>query len=824
MLQAFAKKIAGWTNERKLASVRPIVSTINELEQAIRTLDDDALRAKTAAFKAQFQRGESLDKILPEAFAICREAARRVLGLRAFDVQLIGAIFLHRRTVVEMQTGEGKTLVAIFPAYLNALTGKGVHIITANEYLARRDAETMGEVYKALGLSVAVVSSQQNEATKRAAYAADITYSTHSELGFDYLRDNMKASLKDIVQRGHHYAIIDEADNIMLDEGLTPLVIAGPQSDTGELYKLIDIIVSDLEPEHFDVDKTTRRALFTELGFHHLEQTLQQKDLIESGKDLFDPENASIVNHLHRSLQARNIFLRDQHYVVHDGRVILINESTGRTMPSRRLGEGLHQAIEAKEGVAVQAESAVRSSISSQNFLRLYIGLAGMTGTAVTDADEFMSTFGLEVVQIPPNRTSQRKDEKTRSFRTADEKMDALLAMIRDAHSCGQPVLVGTKSIEKSELLSAKLTIATIPHRVLNAHHHEEEATIIADAGRLGAVTIATNMAGRGTDIQLGGYLNHTEAFLEDRTKVLEAGGLLVIGAEHYESRRIDNQLRGRSGRQGDPGRTCFFVSLEDDLLRLFVKDECDKIYGSNKGRALTAGSSQLVSMVELAQSKSQNRHFNARKSLLEYDDVVNEQRKTIFDLRRTILQTNDLGPMIADMRKQAIKQLVDVHVPHDHSASDWGGDELQQICQDQLGISIPVRDWLKEPDINRSILTDRIEAAADSALVDKFNRFGNETAHNFGKQILLKIIDSNWCLHVSDLEELKRAVGLRVYASRVPLVEFKIDSFAMFQTMLARISIEFMKRLSQIEPMDRQSQTQLLAQFIAKQQAGSPL
>jgi len=822
MLHAIAKRILGTSNERKLKSVTSLVAKINELEPKFRSSTDSELRQNTATFKRRLKNGEPLDAFIPEAFANCREAALRVLGIRAFDVQLIGGAFLHRQNIVEMQTGEGKTLVATFPAYLNALNEKGVHIVTANEYLAKRDAEVMGKVYASLGISVGVVHSEQRESAKRAAYAADVTYSTYSEFGFDYLRDNMKASLKDMVQRGHFYAIVDEADSIMIDEGRTPLVIAGPSTDIGALYQKIDSVVSGLEPHHIEIDDSFRQTNFTEAGQLHIELMLLQDGLLGPDKNLFDRENTSLFNHLYQSLRAHQLYFRDRHYVVHDGSVILIDESTGRAMPSRRLEDGLHQAIEAKEGVEVKAESTVLSSMSCQNYFRLYEKLSGMTGTAATDADEFMTTYKLDVVQIPPNVPSQRRDEATRSYRTTEDKLEAIVDTIRKAHERGQPVLAGTTSIEKSELFSSRLAAAGIPHNVLNANHHEKEAAIIANAGRFGAVTIATNMAGRGTDIQLGGVAETKDDLLTERARVVEAGGLLVLGTEHHDSQRIDNQLRGRAGRQGDLGHTIFFVSLEDDLLRNFEQDKVgDSAVDGPIEKTATSEALHLSDKVRKAQRRAQNRSFEARKRLLEFDDAVSEQRKSIFGMRRTILQSTDLTSMFSELRHQVIDRAVDLQVPEHNYASEWSADELGAICREQLGLDLPIKDWWMEPDMSRDILKSRIMAESDIRSSEKFDRFGLETVNNFGKQLLLKTVDSNWRYHVWDLEQLKAAVGLRVYASRTPLLEFKLESFAMFQDLLQRIGQEFTARFAQMQPLSEQSQTQFLARLLARKRDG---
>ncbi|MGB8624291.1 MAG: preprotein translocase subunit SecA, partial [Paracoccaceae bacterium] len=645
-----AKKVFGTPNDRKVKATRPLVEKINELEPEFEKLSDDEIKEKTQDFMRRVQEGESLDDLLPEAFANCREAARRALGLRAFDVQLMGGIFLHQGNIAEMKTGEGKTLVATFPAYLNALSGKGVHIVTVNDYLAKRDADWMGKVYGALGLTTGVIYPQQPEDEKRGAYAADVTYATNNELGFDYLRDNMKAELNEMCQRGHNYAIVDEVDSILIDEARTPLIISGPSQDRSDLYTALDQIVPKLTEEHFEKDEKQRNVTFTEDGNEFMEQELLQAGILPEGQSLYDPESTTIVHHATQALKAHTLFQRDKDYIVRNGEVMLIDEFTGRMMQGRRLSDGLHQAIEAKEGVDIQPENVTLASVTFQNYFRLYDKLAGMTGTATTEAEEFAEIYGLGVVEVPTNRPIARVDEHDQVFRTAQEKYTAIVDSIREAHEKGQPILVGTTSIEKSEMLSDMLKKAGIPHNVLNARHHEQEAKIVAEAGRLGAVTIATNMAGRGTDIQLGGNVDmklmealdadpdadpeklraQIEAEHADENKqVIQAGGLFVLATERHESRRIDNQLRGRSGRQGDPGRSSFFLSLEDDLMRIFGSERLDKVLsglGMKEGEAIVHP--WVNKSLEKAQAKVEGRNFDIRKQLLKFDDVMNDQRK----------------------------------------------------------------------------------------------------------------------------------------------------------------------------------------------------
>ncbi len=680
-LGTIARKVFGTPNDRKVKATRPIIEKINALEPEFQALSDADLIARTEALKARVAGGETLESVLPEAFANCREAARRALGLRAFDVQLMGGIFLHQGNIAEMKTGEGKTLVATFPAYLNALTGKGVHIVTVNDYLARRDAEWMGKVYRALGLTVGVVVPYQQEADKRAAYASDITYATNNELGFDYLRDNMRSRIEDMMQRGHNFAIVDEVDSILIDEARTPLIISGPSQDRSDLYNRLNAFIPELKDEHFKLDEKQRNATFTEEGNEYLENRLREVGVLPADQTLYDPESTTIVHHVAQALRAHKLFQKDVNYIVRNDEVVLIDEFTGRMMPGRRLSDGLHQAIEAKEGVKVQPENVTLASVTFQNYFRLYEKLAGMTGTAATEAEEFLEIYKLGVVEVPTNRAIARKDEHDQVYRTAREKYEAIVKEIRRAHEKGQPILVGTTSIEKSEMLSAMLKKDGIPHNVLNARQHEQEAKIVAEAGRLGAVTIATNMAGRGTDIQLGGNVemkvleelaanpeSHPDEIrarieaehAEEKAKVLAAGGLYVLGTERHESRRIDNQLRGRSGRQGDPGRSTFFLSLEDDLMRIFGSERLDKVLstlGMKEGEAIIHP--WVNKSLERAQAKVEARNFDIRKQLLKFDDVMNDQRKAIFSQRMEIMRADDVADITGDMRQQVIDDLV---------------------------------------------------------------------------------------------------------------------------------------------------------------------
>ncbi len=702
-LGSIAKKVFGTPNDRKIKSTRPLVERINALEPDFQALTDAGIRDKTQEFRDRLGQGESLEDLLPEAFANAREAARRTLGLRPFDVQLMGGIFLHEGNISEMKTGEGKTLMATLPVYLNALTGRGVHVVTVNDYLARRDADWMGMVYHALGLKVGVVVPGMSEPDKKIAYDADVTYATNNELGFDYLRDNMKSDLTQVLQRDHYFAIVDEVDSILIDEARTPLIISGPSQDRSELYIAIDKLIPELTPEHYDLDEKARSATFTEDGNEFIEIRLGEMGHLPEGTTLYDPESTNIVHHVNQALRAHVLFKRDKDYIVRNGEIVLIDEFTGRMMSGRRLSDGLHQAIEAKEGVGIRPENVTLASVTFQNYFRLYEKLAGMTGTAATEADEFAEIYSLGVVEVPTNMPVIRKDEDDQVFRTAREKNAAIVEEIDRAHKAGQPILVGTTSIEKSEALSEMLKAAKVPHNVLNARYHEQEAKIIAEAGVPGAVTIATNMAGRGTDIQLGGNvemkvieeLEAAEAREEEvdpvairarveaeaaegKTRAIAAGGLYVLATERHESRRIDNQLRGRSGRQGDPGRTNFYLSLEDDLMRIFGSERLDSMLGKlgmKEGEAIVHP--WVNKALEKAQGKVEARNFDIRKNLLKFDDVMNDQRKAIFLQRREIMEAQDLSDVTRDMRHQVVEDLVAEHVPARAYADQWNTEGL---------------------------------------------------------------------------------------------------------------------------------------------------
>ncbi len=841
-LGAITKKVFGTANDRKVKAVRSLVARINALEPEIEAMSDEGLIAKTEELKARVTGGESLDSVLPEAFANCREGARRALGLRAFDVQLIGGIFLHQGNIAEMKTGEGKTLVATFPAYLNALTGLGVHIVTVNDYLARRDAEWMSKVFSKLGMRTGVVYSQQPVAEKREAYAADVTYATNNELGFDYLRDNMCMRIEEMNQRGHYFAIVDEVDSILIDEARTPLIISGPSQDRSDLYVKVDALIPSLQPEHFVIDEKVRNATLTDEGNEFIEEKLREAGLLPEGQAMYDPESTSLVHHVNQGLRAHKLFLRDQNYIVRDGEVVLIDEFTGRMMVGRRLNEGLHQAIEAKEGVEIKPENVTYASVTFQNYFRRYKKLAGMTGTASTEAAEFQEIYNIGVVEIPTNLPIARLDEHDQVYRTSQEKLDGVLQEIRDAHAKGQPILVGTTSIEKSEELASLLKQADIPHNVLNARQHEQEAQIVADAGRLGAVTIATNMAGRGTDIQLGGNVEmrvlqalaadpdadptETRARIEgevaeEKKKVLEAGGLFVLATERHESRRIDNQLRGRSGRQGDPGRSVFFLSLEDDLMRIFGSERLEKVLstlGMKDGEAIVHP--WVNKSLEKAQAKVEARNFDIRKELLKYDNVMNDQRRVIFDQRLEIMEADDLSEIIDDMRHQVIDDLIDAHMPAKSYSEQWDMEGLRRQVLEKLGLDVPAEAWGEEDGVDQEVVRERLVAASDALMDEKLAQFGEDTLRNLEKQVLLETIDRKWREHLLTLDHLRSAVRFRGYAQKDPLNEYKSEGFILFESMLNSLREDVSRYLSRIRPMSEDEQREMMRQIALQQQS----
>ncbi|CUH74663.1 preprotein translocase subunit SecA [Tropicibacter naphthalenivorans] len=844
MLGKLARKVFGTPNDRKIKATRPLVEKINALEPEFEKLDDAGLIAKTEEYKKRIADGESLDALLPEAFANCREAAKRALGLRAFDVQLMGGIFLHQGNISEMKTGEGKTLMATFAAYLNALTGRGVHVVTVNDYLARRDAEWMSKVYGALGLSTGVVYPRQPDQEKKEAYAADITYATNNELGFDYLRDNMKSDLAQIYQRDHYFAIVDEVDSILVDEARTPLIISGPAEDRSEMYVKIDKVIPELQDDHFTIDEKAKSVTFTDEGNDFLEERLHAYGLLPEGQTLYDPESTTVVHHVNQGLRAHKMFQKDKDYIVRDGEVVLIDEFTGRMMAGRRLSEGLHQAIEAKEGCNIQPENVTLASVTFQNYFRLYDKLGGMTGTAATEAEEFAEIYGLGVVEVPTNRPIARIDEDDRVYRTAKEKYQAIVQEIKTAHAKGQPVLVGTTSIEKSEMLSQLLTGANLPHNVLNARQHEQEAQIVADAGKLGAITIATNMAGRGTDIKLGGNVElqimdaiaaapdrdpeeirkEIEAQHDaDEQAVKDAGGLFVLATERHESRRIDNQLRGRSGRQGDPGRSAFFLSLDDDLMRIFGSERLDKVLstlGMKEGEAIVHP--WVNKSLERAQAKVEGRNFDIRKQLLKFDDVMNDQRKVIFGQRREIMEAEDQSEIVEDMRHEVIEELVDIYCPPKAYADQWNMQGLYAACIEKLGLDLPIIGWAEEDGVDQDVVMQRIEEASDAMMAEKTEAFGADTMRNIEKQVLLQTIDAKWREHLLTLEHLRSVVGFRGYAQRDPLNEYKNEAFQLFENMLDSLREQVTSQLAQVRPMTEEEQRQLMQQMIAQQQAAA--
>ena len=824
MLSGIAKKVFGTRNDRLVKRLRRQVSRINELEPTMQALDDESLRGMTEALRERAVGGESLDALLPEAFAVVREAASRTLGLRHFDVQLIGGMVLHQGRIAEMKTGEGKTLVATLAAYLNALTGEGVHIVTVNDYLARRDSEWMGRLYRFLGLEVGVVVPGMDGETKRAAYQADITYGTNNEFGFDYLRDNMALRAEDRMQRGRHFAIVDEVDSILIDEARTPLIISGKAEQSSELYTSMNRIVPALEqqeeedgPGDYYLDEKARQAFLTESGQERAEELLREAGLLGEGESLYDARNIAMVHHLNAALRAHTLFQRDVHYLVRDGQIVIVDEFTGRAMAGRRWSEGLHQAIEAKEGVEIQAENQTLASITFQNFFRLYDKLSGMTGTADTEAYEFQHIYGLEVAVIPTHRPMIRADHHDLVFLNQDDKYRAITEDIEDCNGRGQPVLVGTTSIEHSERISSALRKAGIDHEVLNAKQHEREAGIIAQAGRPGAVTIATNMAGRGTDIVLGGNLDVELAELDDdvpasrrdalredwqqrHDTVIEAGGLHVIGTERHESRRIDNQLRGRSGRQGDPGSTRFFLSLDDSLLRIFASDRVSGMMqrlGMQEGEAIESG--MVSRVIENAQRKVEAHNFDMRKHLLEFDDVANDQRRVIYAQRNELLESEDISGTIVDMQNDVLAWLVDEHMPPGTIDDQWDIPALEEALHAQFGIEAPVRQWLEADDeLDREGVLERLEQAVAAHYEAKEVEVAGigVNMREVEKSFLLQVMDNQWKEHLAAMDFMRQGIGLRGMAQRNPKQEFKKEAFQMFQEMLEGIKRETIRIL----------------------------
>ena len=820
---AFARKIFGSSNDRRIKGFRPRVEAINALEKEMQALSDEALRAKTDEFRQEIAAGKSLDDLLVPAFAVAREAARRALGLRPFDVQLIGGMVLHGGGISEMRTGEGKTLVATLPVYLNALSGKGVHVVTVNDYLARRDAEWMSRVYGFLGLTTGVIVHGLSDEERKAAYACDVTYATNNELGFDYLRDNMKYDRAQMVQRDHNYAIVDEVDSILIDEARTPLIISGPLDDRSELYNSIDTFIPKLDEADYEVDEKQRTATFTEDGTEKLENMLRDAGLLK-GDSLYDVENVAVVHHVNNALKAHRLFQRDKDYIVRNGEVVIIDEFTGRMMPGRRFSEGLHQALEAKEHVKIHPENQTLASITFQNYFRMYDKLAGMTGTALTEAEEFGNIYGLEVSEIPTNLPVARIDEDDEVYRTVEEKYKAIVREIRDAHARGQPTLVGTTSIEKSEQLAERLRAEGFKDfQVLNARHHEQEAVIVAQAGRPGAITIATNMAGRGTDIQLGGNADmriaqeladvaegperdaKEKAIREDiarlKEQALAAGGLYVLATERHESRRIDNQLRGRSGRQGDPGRSKFFLSLQDDLMRIFGSDRMDGMLqklGLKEDEAIIHP--WINKALEKAQKKVEARNFDIRKNLLKFDDVMNDQRKVVFEQRIELMDGENLGETVAEMRQDVVDELVTRHIPENAYAEQWDLDGLKEGVSAYLNLDLPVVEWAAEEGIDEEQIRERITEAAEKAAAERAERFGPDIMAYVEKSIVLQTLDHLWREHLVNLDHLRSVVGFRGYAQRDPLQEYKTEAFELFQAMLANLRQVVTSQLMRVE------------------------
>ncbi|MEM7213920.1 MAG: preprotein translocase subunit SecA [Pseudomonadota bacterium] len=823
---AIASKIFGSANDREVKALQPKVAAINALEPEFEKLSDEQLKEKTEEFRKLLDEDTKLDDLLVPAFAVVREASKRALGMRHFDVQLAGGMILHGGNISEMRTGEGKTLVATLAVYLNALPGKGTHVVTVNDYLAQRDADWMGKIYNFLGMSVGVIIGGMEDLDRQAAYACDITYGTNNEFGFDYLRDNMKFELESMVQRGHHFAIVDEVDSILVDEARTPLIISGPLDDRSDLYTTIDAFIPNIADDDYELDEKQRSVTFTEDGNEKLENLLKEAGLLK-GESLYDIENVSVVHHINNALKAHKLFTKDKDYIVRSDEVVIIDEFTGRMMPGRRYSEGQHQALEAKERVTIQPENQTLASVTFQNYFRMYDKLAGMTGTAMTEAEEFGNIYGLNVTDVPTNLPVARIDDHDEVYRTFEEKYRAITALINECRERNQPVLVGTTSIEKSELLADLLKNSGLKDfQVLNARHHEQEAQIIAAAGVPGAVTIATNMAGRGTDIQLGGNFEMRCAIeipedtpdkkrekleAEIRTDVdklkeeaKEAGGLYVIGTERHESRRIDNQLRGRSGRQGDPGHSKFFLSLQDDLMRIFGSDRMDgmlKKLGLQEDEAIVHP--WINKALERAQKKVEARNFDIRKNLLKFDDVMNDQRKVIFDQRKDLMKGDDLSETITDMRHDTIEDLVSKHIPEKAYPEQWDTINLQQDILEQVNLDLPIVEWGSEDGIDEEAIIDRVVEASDKAAEDKqerFNSLDDGLTSNIEKQIMLQTLDHLWREHLVNLDHLRSVVGFRGYAQRDPLQEYKSESFELFQTMLANLRHAVTTQMMRVE------------------------
>ena len=822
-----ARKIFGSANDRKLKPLRARVNRINALEPMMEALSDQALKGKTVEFRKRLADGATLDSLLEEAFAVVREASRRALGMRHFDVQMMGGMILHSGAIAEMRTGEGKTLVATLAVYLNALEGKGVHVITVNDYLARRDAEWMSGIYGFLGMTTGIIVHGVTDDERKAAYAADITYGTNNEFGFDYLRDNMKYSLEQMAQRGHHYAIVDEVDSILIDEARTPLIISGPTDDRSELYIALDNLMPRLEPEDYELDEKQRSVTYSESGTEKIENWLVELGLLEGS--MWEPTNISFVHHANQALRAHKLYNKDKDYLVKDGQVMLVDEFTGRMMEGRRLSEGLHQAIEAKERVDIKPENQTLASITFQNYFRLYKKLAGMTGTALTEASEFHDIYKLEVVDLPTNKEIQRIDDDDVVYRTASAKYKEIVKEVKECQAKGQPILLGTASIEKSEILSSLLTAAKIPHKVLNARHHEQEAFIVANAGVPGAITVATNMAGRGTDIQLGGNLEmrieHDKAAKEKelgremteselmmltsqikadievkKKRALDAGGLYVLGTERHESRRIDNQLRGRTGRQGDPGRSKFYISIEDDLMRIFAAERMDAVMrrlGIKEDEGITHP--WMNKAMETSQRKIEERNFEIRKNVLKYDDVINDQRKAMFEQRLEFLSADDVSDTISEMRDHVIDALVLQTMPEKAYAEQWDIAGLKEALQTDLALDLPVAEWAAEEGVANQEIAERIREHVATAYANLASQVGDEQMRRIEKQVLLQVLDLRWREHLQQIDQLRSVIHLRSYGQRDPLNEFKEEAFNLFYALLNELRTTVTRSLMHI-------------------------
>ena len=849
MVFSLVTKAFGSANDRYLKRLHKDVDAVNALEPELEALDDAALQARTDMFRQRIADGESIDSLLVEAFATVREAAKRTLGQRHFDVQLLGGMILHKGMISEMKTGEGKTLVATLPVYLNALSGNGVHVVTVNDYLALRDSGWMGEVYNFLGLTVGCITNGLSDDERRAAYGSDVTYGTNNEFGFDYLRDNMKFHLEEMVQREFNFAIVDEVDSILIDEARTPLIISGQVEDSSSSYKSVDVLIPELTEDDYEIDEKARSSNLTDEGVEHVEALLAKAGLLDEGASLYDITSVTILHHVNQALRAHKLFQRDRDYIVKDNKVIIIDEFTGRMMEGRRFSEGLHQALEAKEDAEIQNENQTLASITFQNYFRLYPKLAGMTGTAMTESAEFAEIYELEVVDMPTNNPMVRDDQNDEVYRTLGEKYDAINELIQDCVKRGQPVLVGTVSIEKSEQVSDALKSAKIPHEILNARHHEREAQIIGQAGVPGAVTIATNMAGRGTDIQLGGNLELRLAAelegIEDESaraakeaeiraeidilhdEVIAAGGLFVIGTERHESRRIDNQLRGRSGRQGDPGTSRFFLSLEDDLMRIFGSERMDGMLqklGIEEGEAIVHP--WINKALEKAQQKVEARNFDIRKQLLQYDDVMNDQRKVIYEQRKDLMQIEDVSETIKSMREEVLDDLIGRTIPERAFAEQWDTTLLQEEAQRVFSIDIPAAEWAKEEGIADEEIRDRMQILIDANVAAKTVNYGADLMRMAEKNLLLQILDQYWKDHLLRLDHLRQGIGLRAFGQKNPLNEYKREAFDMFQDMLGRLREGVTQLLSHIEiqvnepvpepqsPTDMQTEHAMAGQF----------